>query len=336
MTDFDACRFDFRLVAGGELQPSKRKKASRPKCDEDILLEHWNYNEEKRQSPITDEVETKKRKLDSIASRLWKSKLKKKKKKKEEEEVDGEFKPISNGKMTDGFMFHMKMPSKQRKLTRNDSKKEGDEDDLKIYMLSPENFESSSESELMDLPTQVPLSYRFDADTREEGAEEMEEDSDDIDDDDKYVCSICGSVQPSEWRLLLHTRAHQGLHSKLAKLSERRSKGQVRRRPPERNVTKCDYEGCNLKFENTRQLKLHQWWHMGYKPLACSLCDYVCSQRNSMNWHMKNKHGLDKVLTAHKRTAYVGADGVLVSAKTTFAPPAVESVLDLRTRKEES
>ena len=45
--------------------------------------------------------------------------------------------------------------------------------------------------------------------------------------------------------------------------------------------------------------------HTDEKPLKCTLCVYSCRQRNSMNWHMKTKHSLNKHVTYEGKTIYV-------------------------------
>lgn len=72
----------------------------------------------------------------------------------------------------------------------------------------------------------------------------------------------------------------------------------------ERPVT-CDYPGCDKSFRELKHLKVHQMQHTDEKPLRCHLCDYSCRQRNSMNWHMKSKHGQDKHVTSDGRTIYI-------------------------------
>lgn len=72
----------------------------------------------------------------------------------------------------------------------------------------------------------------------------------------------------------------------------------------ERPVT-CDYPGCDKSFRELKHLKVHQMQHTDEKPLRCLLCEYSCRQRNSMNWHMKSKHGQDKHVTSDGRTIYI-------------------------------
>lgn len=72
----------------------------------------------------------------------------------------------------------------------------------------------------------------------------------------------------------------------------------------ERPVT-CDYPGCDKSFRELKHLKVHQMQHTDEKPLRCTICDYSCRQRNSLNWHMKSKHGQDKHVTNDGRTIYI-------------------------------
>ena len=41
------------------------------------------------------------------------------------------------------------------------------------------------------------------------------------------------------------------------------------------------------------------------KHLQCHLCEYTCKQRNSLNWHMKAKHNLEKAVNVERKTVYV-------------------------------
>ena len=70
----------------------------------------------------------------------------------------------------------------------------------------------------------------------------------------------------------------------------------------------CGYHGCDRTFRESKHLKVHRMQHTDEKPLKCELCFYSCRQRNSMNWHMKSKHGMDKHVTPDGRTIYLGND----------------------------
>ena len=67
----------------------------------------------------------------------------------------------------------------------------------------------------------------------------------------------------------------------------------------------CDFPGCYKSFRELKHLKVHKMQHTDERPLKCLQCDYSCRQRNSMNWHMKSKHGKDKMVDADGRTIYV-------------------------------
>ncbi len=67
----------------------------------------------------------------------------------------------------------------------------------------------------------------------------------------------------------------------------------------------CDYKGCDKSFREAKHLKVHKMLHTDEKPLKCAQCDYSCRQRNSMNWHMKSKHNMQKQVTPDGRTIYV-------------------------------
>jgi len=66
----------------------------------------------------------------------------------------------------------------------------------------------------------------------------------------------------------------------------------------------CGYNGCDKAFRELKHLKVHQMQHTDLKPLRCEMCEYSCRQRNSMNWHMKSQHGLEKHVTSDGRTMY--------------------------------
>ena len=60
----------------------------------------------------------------------------------------------------------------------------------------------------------------------------------------------------------------------------------------------CDWENCDKAFKTLRHLKQHKRIHTGEKPFQCSLCDYTCSQKASLNWHFKSKHPGEPVTAA--------------------------------------
>ena len=76
----------------------------------------------------------------------------------------------------------------------------------------------------------------------------------------------------------------------------------------------CNYPGCKKTFRESKHLKIHRLRHTDEKPMQCKLCDYACRQRNSMNWHMKSRHGLEKATTADNRTIYVNSDTVVIES----------------------
>lgn len=67
----------------------------------------------------------------------------------------------------------------------------------------------------------------------------------------------------------------------------------------------CDFPGCCKSFRELKHLKVHKMQHTDERPLKCLQCDYSCRQRNSMNWHMKSKHGKEKMVDSDGRTVYV-------------------------------
>ena len=69
-------------------------------------------------------------------------------------------------------------------------------------------------------------------------------------------------------------------------------------------VYRCDFANCDKTFGTSKHLKVHYMQHTGAMPLRCHLCEYACRQRNSMNWHMKSKHGLEKRVTDDGRQTY--------------------------------
>ena len=60
----------------------------------------------------------------------------------------------------------------------------------------------------------------------------------------------------------------------------------------------CDWENCDKVLKSLRNLKQHKRIHTGEKPFQCSLCDYSCSQKASLNWHFKSKHPGEPVTAA--------------------------------------
>jgi len=67
----------------------------------------------------------------------------------------------------------------------------------------------------------------------------------------------------------------------------------------------CEFPGCRREFRERKHLKVHRMQHTDERPLSCALCTYTCRQRNSLNWHMKSRHGLSKSVTEDGRTVYV-------------------------------
>jgi hypothetical protein len=67
----------------------------------------------------------------------------------------------------------------------------------------------------------------------------------------------------------------------------------------------CDFPGCRRTFRELKHLKVHRMQHTDERPLACALCNYSCRQRNSLNWHMKSRHGLKNRVTEDGKTIYV-------------------------------
>ncbi|XP_014662593.1 PREDICTED: uncharacterized protein LOC106805493 [Priapulus caudatus] len=56
----------------------------------------------------------------------------------------------------------------------------------------------------------------------------------------------------------------------------------------------CTYAGCQRAFYDTKHLKVHMLRHTGEKPLQCDRCEFVCRQRNSMNYHINKYHREDE------------------------------------------
>ena len=69
----------------------------------------------------------------------------------------------------------------------------------------------------------------------------------------------------------------------------------------------CEFPGCRREFRELKHLKVHRMQHTDERPLSCALCSYSCRQRNSLNWHMKSRHGLSKAVTDDGRTVYVSS-----------------------------
>ena len=69
----------------------------------------------------------------------------------------------------------------------------------------------------------------------------------------------------------------------------------------------CEFAGCQREFRELKHLKVHRMQHTDERPLSCALCVYTCRQRNSLNWHMKSRHGLSKSVTDDGRTVYVSS-----------------------------
>ena len=67
----------------------------------------------------------------------------------------------------------------------------------------------------------------------------------------------------------------------------------------------CDFPRCRRTFKESKTLRIHKMQHTDEKPLKCKMCDYSCKQRNSLNWHMKSRHGLEKKVSGDGKTIYV-------------------------------
>ena len=56
---------------------------------------------------------------------------------------------------------------------------------------------------------------------------------------------------------------------------------------------------CGKTFRDSHNLTMHGYIHSGVKNMACTLCDYKCVQKSSLNWHIKKKHSDCEVDTVH-------------------------------------
>lgn len=56
---------------------------------------------------------------------------------------------------------------------------------------------------------------------------------------------------------------------------------------------------CGKTFRDCHNLTMHGYVHSGVKNTACTLCDYKCVQKSSLNWHMKKKHSDCEVNTVY-------------------------------------
>ena len=100
---------------------------------------------------------------------------------------------------------------------------------------------------------------------------------------------------------VVHTRSALGNHVK--RMHMRTTKSSVK--PEVDGTYRCDYGQCTEAFTDTKDLKLHKSSaHASVKLLHCHLCEYTCKQRNSLNWHMKAKHNLDKWVSFDRKTVY--------------------------------
>ena len=56
---------------------------------------------------------------------------------------------------------------------------------------------------------------------------------------------------------------------------------------------------CGKTFRDSHNLTMHGYIHSGIKNMACTLCNYKCVQKSSLNWHIKKKHSDCEVDTVH-------------------------------------
>lgn len=54
---------------------------------------------------------------------------------------------------------------------------------------------------------------------------------------------------------------------------------------------------CGKTFRDRYNLAVHSNAHSGVKNMACTLCDYKCVQKSSLNWHMRKKHSDSEIDT---------------------------------------
>ena len=160
-----------------------------------------------------------------------------------------------------------------------------------------------------------------------DSAEKMWEHAVTHEDFHKYKCSICKYVTACKSDLAQHKMNEHGVtHVRNFvdySVDVRNSKNGTYNfsmkdlnNPSPKGRLVCDYPGCGKTFKEWRHLKVHGTLHTGEKPLACSLCDYACRHRSSMNWHMKSRHGLEKMKTQGNRTVYVDSKGKVVCGST--------------------
>ena len=147
-----------------------------------------------------------------------------------------------------------------------------------------------------------------------------------VGDNKTFMCFICGKGYSSKLGLnhhlmrhaeggppqfpcpyrgcdsVLHSRGALGNHVKRVHLKPTAKQTVI---DESKQVFYCDYPRCDRSFRESKHLRVHRMTHTDEKPLKCHLCEYSCRQRNSMNWHMKSKHGLEKKVSLDGKTIYV-------------------------------
>ncbi|XP_014672457.1 PREDICTED: zinc finger protein 45-like [Priapulus caudatus] len=111
------------------------------------------------------------------------------------------------------------------------------------------------------------------------------------------VCEQCGVVSASTMALYAHKMSWHGERRIACSACDRRFlspfalRKHARRHDAHRPRTfSCSYAGCRRAFYEAKHLEVHMLRHTDEKPLQCRHCDFVCRQRNSINYHVSKYH----------------------------------------------